>query len=382
MTHETVSDSYAPRADKLTQVRSLWRHMRRLEGEGHYSAIYQAWELIRLRIRRGIGPFLYLRAGLYRRELSWKDKLAYVSGRKYYRLIHSVNPSEHDYMTSSKLETYRILTVNNIPVPPVYGVVEGVSGWIWEGGMLQSASDLVRLLDRLGIDTVCFKYVSGCRGRGFYKVRINARGDVPTATIEPGGEELPLQEFWETLRQGTRVDEYFCQGVIDQHPDIARFNPWSVNTVRTWMVRSVTGEWKLTFALLRMGVGEVAVDNMATGGISVLIDIDSGRLSLGTQPDVNRPVYSQHPVTDAQIKGTALPMWTEVKTLCQRTAELFPQYCLLAADVAFGKDGPLIVELGGTPDDMQGALGSGVYPLLRQLLKRRKGPSSFISRRS
>jgi len=372
MPHETIPDNYAPRAGTLIRIRSLWRHMRRLEVEGHHSAIHQAWELIRLKIQRGIGPAFYLRAGLYRRELSWKDKLAYVGASKYDRLIHSVNPVQYDYIARNKLETYRILTANNIPTPPVYGLVDGVSGRTWDGEILRSHGDLVRLVNRLGIDTVCFKFVSGTRGRGFYKVKINARGDVPTAIIEPTGEEVPLPEFWETLRQAKLFDGYFCQGIIDQHPDIARFNPWSVNTIRSWMVRSVSGEWTMTLADLRMGIGKIAVDNISVGGIAPAIDLESGRLSSAIRRHVDRSLYAQHPVTGAQIEGTILPMWPEVKALCQRTAEIFPYYRLLAVDVAFGKDGPLIVEIGTSPDEMQGECEIGAYPLLRQLIKQRK----------
>ena len=372
MPHEIIPDNYAPRAGLLIRTRSLWRHMRRLEVEGHHSVIHQAWELIRLKIRRGIGPVYYLRAGLYRRELSWKDKLTYVAGSKYDRLIHSVNAIQYDHITRNKLETYRILVANNIPTPPVYGLVDGVSGLTWEGEMLRSHRDLVALVNRLGIDTVCFKFVSGTRGRGFYKVKINTSGDVPTATIEPNGEELPLQQFWETLRQAKLFNGYFCQGVIDQHPDIARFNPWSVNTIRSWMVRSLSGEWKMTQADLRMGLNKIAVDNVSAGGIAPAIDMDSGRLSSAIRRHVDRPIYAQHPVTGAQIEGVVLPMWPEVMALCQRTAALFPYYRLLAVDVAFGKDGPLIIELGGSPDEMQVECGFGAYPLLRQLIKQRK----------
>ena len=372
MPHETIPDSYIPRAGLPKRVRSLWRHMRRLEADGHHSAIHQLWELIRLKILRDIGPVYYLRAGLYRRELSWQDKLTYVAGSKYDRLIHSVNSIEYDHITRNKLETYRILTDNNIPTPPVYGVVEGASGWTWDGEILRSHDDLVRLVLRLGIDTVCFKFVSGTRGRGLYKVKIDAGGDNPTASIEPDGEVMPLGEFWETLRQTTLFNGYFCQAVIDQHPEIARFNPWSVNTVRAWMIRSASGEWKMPFANLRMGIGKTAVDNISRGGMAPGIDIGSGRLSSAVRRRVDRPVYTQHPFTGEQIEGTVLPMWSEVKALCKRTAELCPYYRLLAFDVAFGKDGPLIIELGGSPDEMQAECGIGAYPLLRELIKQRK----------
>jgi hypothetical protein len=346
--------------------------MRRLEAGGHHSATHQLWELIRLKILRDIGPVYYLRAGLYRRELSWKDKLTYVAGSKYDRLIHTVNSVQYDGVTRNKLETYRILVEHDIPTPAVYGLVEGVSGWTWDGEILRSHDDLVRLVLRLGIDTVCFKFVSGTRGRGFYKVRISAGGDVPMATIEPDGEALPLDEFWETLRQTKLFNGYFCQAVVDQHPDFARFNPWSLNTARTWMVRSEAGEWKMRTADLRMGIGKTAVDNISRGGMAPDIDIGSGRLAPGILRNVDRPICTRHPVTGAQIEGVVIPMWSEAKALCQRVAGLFPHYRLLAVDVAFGKDGPVIIELGGSPDEMQAETGTGAYPLLRELIKQRK----------
>ncbi len=371
MTHEIAPGTYTSRAGLLIRIRSLWQQMRRLEAEGHHSAIHQLWELVRLKIRRGIGPAFYMRAGLYRRELSWTDKLAYVGEVKYERLIHSVHPAEYDHFTRNKLEAYGMLAANGIPTPPVYGVVEGARVPAWNGEVLRSSTDLMRLVSRLGIDTVCFKFVSGTRGRGFYKVKINTHGDTPTATIEPGGNELPLEEFWGMLRKEELFDGYFCQAVIEQHPDVARFNPSSVNTVRTWMVRE-GAEWDMALAVFRMGIGRSPVDNIAAGGIGCAVDVDTGRLSSAIQRDAGRPIHSRHPVSGAQIEGFVLPMWPEAKALCRRAAKLLPQYLLLSVDVAFGKDGPLVVELGMTPSGVQIESERGQYPLLRRLLKQRK----------
>ena len=344
--------------------------MRRLENEGHETATRQLWELIQLKSRRGIGPVFYLRAGLYRRELSWRDKLDYVAGKKYDRLIHRVNPPEHDHFTRNKLESYRILTANGIPTPEVYGLVEGASGATWDGNLLRSVDDLLRLLEKVGTDTVCFKYVSGTQGRGFYKVKINNGASEPIVTIEPRGEKLPLRDFWATLREAKIFGGYFCQAVIDQHPDVARFNPWSVNTARTWMVRTKAGEWRMHCANLRMGLGKTAVDNIAAGGIAPAIDLDTGRLSAAIQRRVDRPVHVAHPVTGERMEGSILAMWPEARELCQRAAGLFPYYCLVSVDVAFGTQGPIVVELGSSPDEMQVEWGSGVYPVLRELIQK------------
>lgn len=364
--------NYAPRAGALVRARTLWRQMRRLERAGHHRAIRQMQELVWLRLRRGIGPAFYLRAGLYRRELSWKDKLAYVAGERYTRLVHSVNPIQYDYIARNKLETWKVLTASGIPTPPVYGLVAGASGWTWEGETLRSSDDLVALMRRLEIDTVCFKYVTGTRGRGFYKVRIDVAGETETATIEPGGEKISLRRLWETLQQETLFSGYFCQGVIEQRSDIARFNPWSVNTIRSWMVRSAGGEWNMEIATFRMGRGETALDNISAGGIGAAIDVDTGRLSAATERTVERRVHTRHPVTGTQIEGAVLPAWPDVTSLCRRTAGLFDYYRLLAVDVAFGKDGPVVIELGTTPDEMQAEVDRGVYPLLLRLRRSAK----------
>jgi len=371
-----TTQRYLPRAAPLTRLVSLWRHMRSMEAEGHLPAVRQVWELIQLKARRGVGPADYLGAGLYRRELSWRKKLEFVGDARYDRIIHSINPIEYDHVARNKLETYEILTAHGIPVPPVYGLVEGASGCEWAGETFRSHRDLLRFIGQAGVDTVCFKYVAGTRGLGFYKVKIEGVGDAAVAKILPEGDELPLSEFWERLRGETRFGGYFCQGVIDQHSELARLNPWSVNTVRSWVVRSEGGEWGMEVAVLRLGVRRSAVDNIKAGGIAARIDVESGRLSAAIGRHGGRTVHARHPATGAPIEGTVLPGWPDVLALCKRAADLFPYYILLAVDVAFGKDGLLVVELGTTPDSMQIECDEGVHSLLHPLLKRAKRRSS------
>jgi hypothetical protein len=124
-------------------------------------------------------------------------------------------------------------------------------------------------------------------------------------------------------------------------------------------------------ANLRMGVGKTAVDNVAAGGIAPAIDLDTGRLSSAIQRRADRPVHVVHPVTGAQIEGAVLPMWSEARAFCERAAALFPYYCLISVDIAIGREGPIVVELGSSPDEMQVEWGSGVYPLLRELIRKR-----------
>ena len=228
-----------------------------------------------------------------------------MAGAKYDRLIRLVNPPEHDHFTRNKLESYRILTANGIRTPEVYGLVEGASGATWDGNLLRSIDDL-ESPGKSGDRHRMFQVRSGTQGRGFYKVKINNGTSEPIVTIEPRGEELPLRDFWATLREARIFGGYLCQAVIDQHPDVARFNPWSVNTARTWMVRTKAGEWRMHCANLRMGLGR----RRSTTSPRVDRPRDrhhTGRLSSAIQRRVDRPVHVVHPVTGEQIEGVSSP---------------------------------------------------------------------------
>ena len=101
----TVHDVYDPTVRGFAKLPRLWRHMRRLEREGHIPALQQLLELIRLKPANGVGPAFYLNAGLYRRELSWDDKTAYVDGQKYWKLLTAINLSNYDYVARNKIVT-------------------------------------------------------------------------------------------------------------------------------------------------------------------------------------------------------------------------------------------------------------------------------------
>jgi hypothetical protein len=84
---------------------------------------------------------------------------------------------------------------------------------------------------------------------------------------------------------------------------------------------------------------------------------------------IERNHYAEHPVTGIRFSGERLPMWEDTVALCRRAAALFP-YELVAVDVAFPPDSPLIIELGATPDDHQIAAGHGFGPMVESLLAR------------
>ena len=87
-----------------------------------------------------------------------------------------------------------------------------------------------------------------------------------------------IQEKQKLLQEIFHRDnlDIVVQNVIKQHPDFARFNNKSVNTVRLVSL-NLNGKVSVLSSFLRMGQGEMRVDNLNSGGMLVGIMPD-GRL--------------------------------------------------------------------------------------------------------
>ena len=345
--------------------------MRRRARGGGISFARQAVEIAYLWSRNGVGPFYYCRAGLDRREITWREKLEHLDRRPYLKMVRRINPAEYNFVVMNKIVTHGVLRSFAIPTPFFYGVINGPRGQTFDGKPLCTPGDLVTLIDRVGVDEMCFKLLGGWSGKGFMKVRFEERQDTVVVVGEPDGRRVALDDFWNTGLAGGQGRAYVCQGVIRQVEDVAAFHPWSVNTARVWMYQPERGRWEMFDALLRMGVNQSCVDNTSAGGITARIDRASGKLEAAVDRKPDRTVYSHHPTTGAQIEGTVLPMWEEAQRLCERACRAFPYFRFLALDVAFGWDGPLVIEVECEPGaGHQAVFGHGVKGLLASLAQR------------
>ena len=360
---------YTPSAGKLRRVAQFWQELGNLERQGHGSRFRLASEAAYLGVRYRIGPAYYLLAGLSRKELSWEEKVAFMSESDCFKYAEAINPPRYQHVMLNKLIVNAVFNMFNIPTPPFYGVVDEENGETWDRVPLRTPDDMVRLLTRLEIQEVCFKLIEGLRGYGFYKVRIDCSSKL--VTLLPDGEKLSLEDFWVRLHSHA-MGRYFVQGVVDQHPDVARYNPWSVNTVRGLVVKTDDGTWYMHGAALRMGVGKTSVDNMSAGGLGSPVDVETGRLKPAAEERFDRPIHSQHPATGVRFAGEVLPFWPDVIEICNRIGTLFPYVEMFSCDIAFGVDGPLVLELGATFDEPQLYFDMGLRPLMEKLLKRRR----------
>jgi hypothetical protein len=345
--------------------------MRRRESEGALPVFRQTAELVYLRLRNGIPPYYYFGGALYRRDIPWREKLEHVYGDHYLKLIRRLNPEEYNFVAMNKIVSYGVLRSFGIATPQIYGFINAANGQTFDGRPLATSGDLDALIKRTGVDELCFKLVGGWSGRGFIKVSFDRTTSPVTVIRGPLRTRGSLDEFWTADLSGARGPSYICQGAIVQHPALAEFHKESVNTARVMMFQGDRGRWEMFGAYLRMGVGGSSVDNINAGGIASTIDVESGRLSAAILPALNRMEYTHHPTSGVPIKDFVLPLWNDVKLVCEKSGHAFPYYRILGLDVAFGPEAPLIIEVECEPSAFQHSfMGVGAKRLITPLLDR------------
>lgn len=163
---------------------------------------------------------------------------------------------------------------------------------------------------------------------------------------EFGGVEL-LDHFQSMTRP------YILQRRIRPHPRLEPLTSGALPTVRALTILNEQGEPELVGASFRMSIGpNRTVDNIHAGGLACRVSLDDGSLGLASNlgSDARLGWHSKHPTTGAQIEGTRLPFWEQVKTIAVDAHSAFEGRVVIGWDIAIDEDGPIIIEGNRGPD--------------------------------
>ena len=148
---------------------------------------------------------------------------------------------------------------------------------------------------------------------------------------------------------------YVVQERIEQHPELAFFHAPSVNTLRFLTVH-VDGRARVFSVVFRVGAGGSAVDNWSSGGLLVLVDSSTGRLTgrglykPGMAPAGSGVAVPSHPDTGVEFDGYPIPMFEEASSLVVRFHEDLGPLVMIAWDIAVTPAGPVVIEGNTHPD--------------------------------
>ncbi len=163
--------------------------------------------------------------------------------------------------------------------------------------------------------------------------------------------------FWDVsegqdvlLKLLSEKNNYIIQEVINQHPEISKIYPDSINSIRI-VTCHYNGCTSVLSAVIRMGVNGNRLDNASQGGLFCGIN-DDGSLKKYAYTKMGEAVTT-HP-QGAVFSECHIPNFDKCKDLVIRLSNRFLRIArLISWDLAIGEDGePMLIEVnlcyGGT----------------------------------
>lgn len=138
---------------------------------------------------------------------------------------------------------------------------------------------------------------------------------------------------------------FIIQEVVKQHPELARFHPYSLNTIRVMTYRSVkNNEVFIPMAMLRMGVDQSVVDNASSNGIAVAIN-ENGLLNNLAFNQFGK-YFENHPTSNLKFEASMIPNFDRIKSAAIRLSNIVPYQRIVGWDFSIDTNGnPVLIEL-------------------------------------
>ena len=138
------------------------------------------------------------------------------------------------------------------------------------------------------------------------------------------------------LRSGQVLVEEF----VEQHPDLARLSPKSVNTLRVITYFDGADVHVLAHAF-KMGAG-ADLDNFGQGGIQTTV-YEGGLCPYGAF-NKEGDKFLVHPQTGVSIVGFVVPLFDEAIAMAMEMATVIPEVPYIGWDIAITPERPIAIE--------------------------------------
>ena len=189
--------------------------------------------------------------------------------------------------------------------------------------------------------------------------------------------EVINKQLKRTFNRLLKNNQLLIEGVADQHKDIAKLHPDSINTIRVISLRNKYGVVSIIGAIIRMGVNHNIVDNFHNGGIYAPIDKETGIIN-GLATNKKEELIEIHPTTNIKLIGYQLPLWNKILNTTIEAHNMIPELGYIGWDVFVNKNGKVgFIEANQYPGhvlykQMKTKDGEDILPLFKKALKRKK----------
>lgn len=160
---------------------------------------------------------------------------------------------------------------------------------------------------------------------------------------------------------------FIVQSKLEQHPDLAKLNPTSVNTIRVLSYRKEY-EVIILYAIIRIGRKGKVVDNETAGGIKADINLQTGRI-IG--PAYGNPTEGTMPQTDSGVvlDDYLIPSFPQVLEFVKNLHLRLPYSKMIGWDISVDTHGdPVLIEWNKSAELSQVAHGPAFGDYTEEIL--------------
>lgn len=268
-------------------------------------------------------------------DLAHHDYRTYIS--EFERLRSRMINEEYKFILDNKLVFEEVFGKYAF-VPRNYAMIEDGRVYALHGTAV-SSGNFYEFLQQTG--KTILKWLDRGGGSGTYFF------DYRDGTLFANGEPCSREQVDKIrCREGRAI---LCQ-YVSQSQFAASLYPHTANTIRIVCARKRGEESaRIIAAVQRIGCeASIPVDNVSSGGMTSVIDLETGELSYGIAklgPKERRMKrFYVHPDSQTQIAGKVIPNWAQLKKDMVELTNQVPYLNFVAWDVLLTEDGFCVIE--------------------------------------
>lgn len=317
----------------------IWRSVGQAAELSGRSRWLQLAEMARLRVSANkIKPHEYFAYRLFRPDLSSAERKRFIGSWTRDGVYSPNNPADAaraDY----KLTAYELFDRQGLPHPRVRAVVNCRSDY--PGcARLAAAEETAEFLRNARYPL----FIKPNRSFHGWGAKLIDRFEDGMLHLRDGTQLTPEALAAELIGTGEAM---LVQDAIIPHPAIAAMTGGGAATGRV-LVLMLDGRPLVHSAVLRIPRGKSMIDNFqggASGNMLAEIDVATGVCRAAVAGiGFKHAIVARHPDSGGMIEGLQIPDWREVVDVLERAASLFPGLMIQGWDIAFGEQGPLLLE--------------------------------------
>jgi len=280
-------------------------------------------------------PLHYFRYYLYKKDnqLSKEELINYIPEFYFYNVyLPYYDTKKYDILQKDKNVMDSFFRSLNIPTAnTLFKIISGQIYDINHNKITFKVFD--EIMDTVNSDKI---FVKPALGQGGFGINVFHR-------INEKFKKDDIVFNYDYLKKISHEDDWIIQEGIDQHEELNKINPSSVNTFRI-ITKNEEGNVKILVATLRIGINQKEVDNSAQGAISCKINLQNGAFNNFATSEHPYKKYIKHPNTNIIFNNYFTVHYTEIKNFVVNSARKLPYFKIISWDIALSKNNILAIE--------------------------------------